>query len=247
MTVLDRFKVLRGKLWFRRKWISLLLIPAALIALWLAVPFSIWNSFPFVLCCVVCTACGFIIRSRAVGILTAAKKVDSMEGVTSALPSSFPKTGIYARMRYPLYTGDFLIWSGFILYIGVDWFAVGATLLYIFCYLIILSKEEEVMLLKYGDEYRQWCERVPALIPNRNGGEHRAGRFSFGGILRYESRNFAGMVLLFLLFGAIKYRMIHLTWGISGTSLLIAGFVLIIFLFGSWMRQRARRKRKKGN
>ena len=246
MTVLDRFKVLRGKLWFRRKRIPLLLIPAALIALWWAVPFSIWNSFPFVVCCVACSALGFIIRSRAVGVLAAEKKVDSKETSTSALPPSFPQTGIYARMRYPLYTGDFLIWFGFILYIGVDWFAVGATLLYIFCYLIILSKEEEVMLLKYGDEYRQWCEQVPALVPQRNGGAHQTGRFSFGGMLRYESRNLAGMVLLFLLFGAIKYRMIHLTWGISGTSLLIAGLVLIVFLFGSWMRQRARKKKKRG-
>ena len=66
MTILDRFKVLRGKLWFRRKRIPLLLIPAAWVALWLAVPFSIWNSPPFMLFCVVCTACGFIIRSRAV-------------------------------------------------------------------------------------------------------------------------------------------------------------------------------------
>ena len=76
MTVLDRFKVLRGKLWFRRKRIPLLLIPAALIALWWAVPFSIWNSFPFVVCCVACSALGFIIRSRAVGVLAAEKKVD---------------------------------------------------------------------------------------------------------------------------------------------------------------------------
>ena len=51
------------------------------------------------------------------------------------------------------------------------------------------------MLLKYGDEYRQWCEQVPALVPKRNGGTHQTGRFSFGGMLRYESRNLAGMVL----------------------------------------------------
>ena len=100
------------------------------------------------------------------------------------------------------------------------------------------------MLLKYGEEYRQWCDQVPALIPKRNAIEHSAGRFSWIGMLRYESRNLAGMVLLFLLFGAIKYRMIHLTWGVSGTSLLIAGMVLIVFLFGSWMRQRTRKKRR---
>ena len=245
MTILDRFKVLRGKLWFRRKRIPLLLIPAAWVALWLAVPFSIWNSPPFMLFCVVCTACGFIIRSRAVGMLAAEKKIDSKEPeLNKVLPPSFPKEGVYARMRYPLYTADFLIWFGFILYVGVDWFVVGATLLYIVCFLIILSKEEEVMLLKYGEEYRQWCDQVPALIPKRNAIEHSAGRFSWIGMLRYESRNLAGMVLLFLLFGAIKYRMIHLAWGVSGTSLLIAGMVLIVFLFGSWMRQRARKKRR---
>ena len=60
-------------------------------------------------CGVLCglLALGFIIRSRAVGVLAAEKKVDSKETSTSALPPSFPKTGIYARMRYPLYTAIF--------------------------------------------------------------------------------------------------------------------------------------------
>ena len=66
----------------------------------------------------------------------------------------FPTEGIYARMRYPLYAGNFLIWFGIVLYTGTDWFVIGATALYAACYLTILGREERLMLGKYGADYR---------------------------------------------------------------------------------------------
>lgn len=64
-------------------------------------------------------------------------------------------------MRYPLYTGNFLVWFGFILFVGVNWFIVAATAAYVACYLIVLSREEELMLHKYGEDFRIWCKQTP--------------------------------------------------------------------------------------
>lgn len=89
------------------------------------------------------------------------------------------------------------------------------------------------MLGKYGADYRARCREVPALWPSRR---------SRGGVavpvsatvsaVRREFRLLAGAVLVLLLLGIVKFRVVHLTWGIPFYWLVATGTALALFLAG---------------
>ena len=236
MTLSERYTIFRYRLWRARRKLPLVLIPAGWIALWIAVPFSVYDGIVYAALCIACSLWGFLIRARALGTSAplARKNAETAENG----PAVFPTEGIYARMRYPLYTGNFLVWFGFILFVGVNWFIVAATAAYVACYLIVLSREGELMLHKYGEDFRIWCKQTPALIPNRRGKRYRTRKFSFLAILRGDFRNFWGMALLFLLTAILKRRMITFSWNDSWQIALAAAAALLLFLVGSLIRRK---------
>lgn len=69
---------------------------------------------------------GIRLRVRSTAVMLYRTRLRA-SGNPPAMP--FPTEGIYARMRYPLYAGNFLIWFGIVLYTGTDWFVIGATAL----------------------------------------------------------------------------------------------------------------------
>ncbi len=77
------------------------------------------------------------------------------------------KTGIYARIRHPLYTATILFLIGFVIFSPSYTNLIHATCLLI--YLIIgISYEEKRMIQNFGEEYERYKEQVPMLIPRFN-------------------------------------------------------------------------------
>ncbi|UII27851.1 isoprenylcysteine carboxylmethyltransferase family protein [Fulvivirga maritima] len=73
--------------------------------------------------------------------------------------------GILSYIRHPLYSATILIFIGFFLYDSR--LATLISVLCVFVYLPIGIYLEEKKLIKiYGDEYRAYKKRVPALIPS---------------------------------------------------------------------------------
>lgn len=74
-------------------------------------------------------------------------------------------TGIYRRIRHPMYTAH-LLWAiaqGLLL---SNWLAGWAFLvLSVPLYLVRIPKEEQMMLENFGEEYRQYKSRTGRLIP----------------------------------------------------------------------------------
>lgn len=73
--------------------------------------------------------------------------------------------GAYGLVRNPIYTGAFLIWFGL-----AAAYTSGAvlllTVLYVIpAYVLNIRSEEQMMLSRYGDEYREYRRRVGAFIP----------------------------------------------------------------------------------
>lgn len=73
--------------------------------------------------------------------------------------------GAYGFVRNPIYTGAFLIWFGL-----AAAYTNGAvlllTVLYVIpAYVLNVRGEEQMMLSRYGDEYRAYRRRVGAFIP----------------------------------------------------------------------------------
>ena len=73
-------------------------------------------------------------------------------------------TGWYARMRHPLYSGLILIFLGYFLVAGT--LASGIHLLCLLLYLPFgIYNEEQKLIALFGDEYRDYQQKVPTVIP----------------------------------------------------------------------------------
>lgn len=73
-------------------------------------------------------------------------------------------TGPYAIVRHPIYTGLLLAFVGSALAIG-EWRGVLAIVLALGSFLFKLRVEERWMRERFGDAYRNYSRRVPALVP----------------------------------------------------------------------------------
>jgi len=73
-------------------------------------------------------------------------------------------SGVYSKVRHPLYSGTILIFIGLFLFIPKisTIIALTATLLYL---IIGIPLEERKLILKYGDKYLEYKKKVPSIIP----------------------------------------------------------------------------------
>jgi protein-S-isoprenylcysteine O-methyltransferase Ste14 len=74
-------------------------------------------------------------------------------------------TGMYAVVRNPLYLGNFIIWFGLSLFIKSVWFTIIIILFFTIFYERIIFAEESFLREKFGDEFLQWADETPAMIP----------------------------------------------------------------------------------
>ena len=74
-------------------------------------------------------------------------------------------SGIYSRVRHPQYTGLFIILFGEGVVHWPTLLSVLAFPIIVVAYASLAKREEKQMLDKFGDEYRDYQERVPMFIP----------------------------------------------------------------------------------
>jgi protein-S-isoprenylcysteine O-methyltransferase Ste14 len=74
------------------------------------------------------------------------------------------RTGPYALVRHPIYTGLLVAILGTAWVVG-QWRGLLAFLLMISSYWRKLRVEERLMLETFGDAYRRYCEHTAALVP----------------------------------------------------------------------------------
>jgi protein-S-isoprenylcysteine O-methyltransferase Ste14 len=74
--------------------------------------------------------------------------------------------GPYSWVRHPLYAGTGLLAIGQGLMSGIPLAAIGFPLLWFILHWPAIKEEEKFLTEKYGDEYRDFQKRVPALVPN---------------------------------------------------------------------------------
>ncbi len=74
------------------------------------------------------------------------------------------KEGVYARLRHPIYLGDFLCCLGWAVIFKARW-ALLITPLWLSLLLVVALLEERLLEGEFGEEYRQYKHNVPFLIP----------------------------------------------------------------------------------
>jgi protein-S-isoprenylcysteine O-methyltransferase Ste14 len=181
---------------FLFKWRGGLVAPVALAFLYLAQPTTTSLMAGAVLALV-----GEALRLWAIGYTgepTRSQELDAPILVT---------TGPYGLVRNPLYLGNLL--NG----MAVATAAVGglpqgeAALLWLsaatflgFVYSNIIALEQEFLLKEFGEEYSQYCETVPALLPTglrqRTREGIRRGSFNLSTALTFERMTLVWQVLI---------------------------------------------------
>lgn len=73
-------------------------------------------------------------------------------------------TGPYARMRHPLYSG-MIVWAGGLALLTANWLFVGIAVLMCVAFVLRMPKEEQMMIDKFGDEYREYMKRTGSIFP----------------------------------------------------------------------------------
>lgn len=235
MILSQRYNLVANRLYRARARLALLIVPAAVASLFIATPFQIMDGRLYLGVCFACSLAGFVVRGRAIAVT--AYRNRHMAAHPEWFPEPFPSEGIYSRIRYPLYAGNFLIWLGVILYVGVGWFVAGALAAYLVCYGMILGREEQAMLRRYGASYRAWCKAVPAVIPDRRKSRRAAGH-RLRAVVSRDFRAFMGILFTFLLLGAVKYRVVHFTWEMPLGWLVALAASLALLLLSSAVRRR---------
>lgn len=126
---------------------------------------------------------GFLIRFYTIGTTPhGTSGRNTKQQVAEVLNS----TGIYATLRHPLYLGNYLIWIGIATYVFNPLFILIISLIFWLYYDRIMFAEERFLEKKFGDEYLDWSNKIPAFIPNFSNYKTSSIPFSIKTVLRRE-------------------------------------------------------------
>ena len=75
-------------------------------------------------------------------------------------------SGPFGLVRNPLYIGNIALWVGFAVVARQPWSAVAIAALLGFEYHAIVRWEERLLESRRGQEYRDYCARVPRWLPS---------------------------------------------------------------------------------
>lgn len=95
-------------------------------------------------------------------------------------------SGPYAYTRNPLYVGSFLMGVGFTVASGVWWLALLFSSLFIGIYLPVMSVEKNDISAIFGDEFDEYAQNVPMLIPRFTRWRKTGVKFDFQLYLQYR-------------------------------------------------------------
>jgi protein-S-isoprenylcysteine O-methyltransferase Ste14 len=98
--------------------------------------------------------------------------------------------GPFAFVRNPIYLGNVLMWLGFVLATGAQWFLPVAGMLFAVEYGLIVRYEERVLATTFGAEYERYRERTPRWWP-RAPDSLAEGRLDWLGAMRREAMTVA--------------------------------------------------------
>jgi len=74
-------------------------------------------------------------------------------------------SGPYSFVRNPLYLGTFLIVLGFVITLKMSWAGLAFMIALAFVYYRTVQGEQQDLLAKFGENYKDYSSKVPAMVP----------------------------------------------------------------------------------
>lgn len=168
---------------------------------------------------------------RAVAIGTSHKETsgrNTQEQVAEALNTK----GIYSTLRHPLYLGNYFMWIGIIIYTYNFWFFIICSLLFWLYYERIMFAEERFLERKFGENYVNWSNKIPAFVPSFKNYEKSNISFSLKTILRREYSGVSATIIGFLFIDVIRdfYELNSFVFTLNQVYILIFAILLSLIL-----------------
>lgn len=183
-----------------------------------------WQFF-----CLLVSMLGLAIRFYTVGY---APRGTSGRNTREQVADSLNTTGIYSLVRNPLYLGNFIIWLGLALSVGVWWCTVIVVLSFIIFYERIIFAEERFLKDKFGTIFLDWATATPAIIPRLKHWQRPVLSFSWKSALSREYSSFFAVIASFMVLIIIKDSWLNERIIIDPTwlKIFIAGLVIYLGL-----------------
>lgn len=198
----------------------------------LAIPFvwktdyssiSNYNEKLYTIISIMLALVGFIIRFYTIGTTP---KGTSGRNTNEQVAEVLNSSGVYAIVRHPLYLGNYLIWIGIACFVFNTAFIVLVTLLFWLYYERIMFAEERFLEKKFGNEYLEWSNKIPAFIPRISKFTVSVIPFSIKTVLRREYSGVLATVLGFCFIEAIRNFKLRL--GLLSINMI---YLLVITVF----------------
>jgi protein-S-isoprenylcysteine O-methyltransferase Ste14 len=164
----DHFSATGDVLFRWRSYLPLVLVPLFLVSfIGLGYPFGshvaglVWESG-----CFVVAAIGLAIRLVTVGT---APRGTSGRNTRHQKAAVLNTTGPYSVVRHPLYLANYLIALGLSLFSRTWYLPLIVSLATLLYYERIAAREEAFLEERFGEKFRGWAARVPALVPRFSG------------------------------------------------------------------------------
>ena len=167
---------------------------------------------------------GLYIRFHVVGY---AAENTSGKNTAEQKADTVNSTGFYSIVRHPLYLGNFLMWLSAAMLIANIWFILVFCLVYWVYYERIMYAEEAYLREKFGDNYLNWANTVPAFFPKLKSYRKPTLPFNWQKAIKSEKNSFAALTLIFCLFDIIgqvitqRYNFNYVFIGLSVFGLLM--------------------------
>lgn len=113
-------------------------------------------------CSVALALAGLGVRVAAIG---AAPPGTSERSTTSPRASQLRTSGLYSIVRHPLYIGNTLTAVGLACFTGAWYLPVIVLLAGVLYHERICAREEVYLEERFGSVFRDWANRVPAMVP----------------------------------------------------------------------------------
>lgn len=196
MKLIDRFADTGSFLFRWRSYVPLLLLPA-LVASFSGPRYRVDSAAALLAWEAACLAVALIGLAVRVVTVGTAPRGTSGRNTRAQKAEVLNTTGLYSILRHPLYVGNALIALG-VAALSRTWYlpliVALAALLY---YERIAACEERYLEGKFGDEFRRWADRVPAMIPTFRGYRPPALPFNWRVVLGREFYAFSIITTLF--------------------------------------------------
>ena len=159
-------------------------------------------------------------------------------------------SGPYAHVRHPLYLGSFLILSGFLVTVNMNWLGVLFSIIVVIgiVYKQTVQNEERMLTEKFGQEYTDYKNAVPAffpvVFPFRGGQKWPASLSRYFKSQEYKLVIWMSVLVIFFM---LKEKLILEKQGLNSevkTLIGIASVLVITDLIAEIFRQKAKRSGK---